>query len=67
MIEIKQNLGMIKEDIPQKKRMELLKDTLSEQLLLDEVLIQYPNFNIATIVSTTMSPVTGYFNTTKWY
>jgi hypothetical protein len=40
----------------------------SEQTLLDHFMFQWPNFNIATIMTAIMVPAgNGYHNTTVWY
>ena len=40
---------------------------INEQELLDEIMSQYPTFNIETIMSAILVPSTGYHNTTAWY
>jgi hypothetical protein len=40
---------------------------VNEQRVLNEIMSQWPTFNIATIMSTVMVPSTGYHNTTVWY
>jgi len=39
----------------------------TEQTLLDNFMMQWPTFNIATVMTAVMSPATGYHNTTVWY
>ena len=40
---------------------------MSEQLLFESFMSQWPTFNIATIMTAIMVPATGYRNTTVWY
>jgi len=40
---------------------------LTEQILLNEFMFQWPTFNIATVITAIMTPATGYHNTTVWY
>jgi hypothetical protein len=35
--------------------------------MFNEVISQWPTFNIATILSVVMIPETNYYNTTIWY
>jgi hypothetical protein len=38
-----------------------------EQTLLDDFMSVWPTFNIATIMTSIMTPATSYHNTTVWY
>jgi hypothetical protein len=53
--------------IPAEKRVQQKGNKFTEQELLDQVMTQWPNFNIETIMSTIMIASTGYHNTTAWY
>jgi hypothetical protein len=53
--------------IPAEKRVGQKGNKMTEQELLDQVMIMWPNFNIETIMSTIMVASTGYHNTTTWY
>lgn len=53
--------------IPAEKRLEERGNKITEQELLNEIMFQYPTFNIETIMSAIIVPSTGYHNTTAWY
>jgi len=40
---------------------------MDEKILINGVMSQWPEFNLATILTTTMSPQSKYFNTTTWW
>lgn len=52
--------------IPAETKMDALKN-ISEQIVMDKVMSTFPNFNIDTLLTTTMSAKNNYVNTTVWY
>jgi hypothetical protein len=54
--------------IPVEKKMaERGNKGLTEKQLLEQFMMEWPTFNIASIMSTIMVPSSGYHNTTVWY
>lgn len=51
----------------EKKLIQLGNSKFTEQVLLDQVMFQWPTFNIATIMTAIIVPSSGYHNTTVWY
>lgn len=52
--------------IPAEKKMDVL-NRVNEQTVMDEIMSTFPNFNIETLLTSTMSAKHNYVNTTIWY
>lgn len=53
--------------LPAEGRLLNIGKKINEQILLDNVMMKWPTLNIGTIYSITMSPETGYYNTTLYW
>jgi hypothetical protein len=53
--------------IPAEQKMTALGDQLSEQQVMQTVMSQFPNLNVDTLLTSTMSASKHYLNTTIWY
>ena len=53
--------------IPAEDRIKEKGQTFDEEALRKMVMTEWPNFNIATIMTVMMNPSTGYHNTSLWY
>lgn len=52
---------------PAEEKIWALGQQVGEQEVYEHVFINWPNFNIGTIVTSSMSATSNYFNSTKWW
>ena len=53
--------------IPAEKRMDALGTNTTMQGVLEKIMIEFPTFNIDTLLTSTLCAAKSYVNTTVWY